>query len=406
MRKDIYNYLEGIKIMGIKINYSDLARKFNCDARTVKNYATGKIKATRKKAIKKSKLDDFKTIVEDKVDNYCATALSIFKFIQERGYTGGYGLVKNYIREYKKDRIKKATIRFETNPGLQAQVDFKERKKMVSRNGDIFEINIFLYILGYSRIKYFEITENKNQKTLFNCLINAFKYTGGVPQEILFDNISSVVDRHNTYFKKVEYNKSFSQFAKDFNFRPVACRPYRAQTKGKVEAVSKLMNRLDVYNNEFETIEDLRELVRKLNRELNNEICQSINCTPNSRMKEEKRHLISLPNIKIVKSYIDERKEYKVSKESMITYLGNKYSVPTAFIGKYVLVEVSWDTNRLKIFNNDDLIVEHKISNKLLNYKKEHAIEILKSEAFKYSSLEEIESTVEKNLKHMDILLS
>ena len=405
MRKDIYNEVKRLKTMDIKINCSDLAKRMGCDPRTVKSYADGKIKEERKKTSSKSKLDDFKSIVEDKVDNYSASATSIFNFIKKKGYQGEYGLVKKYVAEHKKTQLKKATIRFETTPGLQAQVDYKEKLKMVSRSGETFKINIFLYVLGYSRFKYIELSIDKAQNSLFNCLINAFKSSNGIPQEILFDNMATVVNRHNTFIGKVEYNEKFSQFSKDFNFTPVACRPYRPQTKGKVEALAKLMNRLAVQNGEFDTLEELKQIIEALNVELNNEISQATNMTPVAKLKEEEPYLKAIPNNEIIDSYTTEIKMYKVSKESMITILGNKYSVPVSFIGKKVRVDVLEKENILKISLNGDLITSHKISKGIFNYHKEHAVEILKSDAFKDKITDEIEEIVQKNLDDLDLLL-
>lgn len=404
MRKDVLNIVNRIKEMDIKVNYNQIARKMNCDPRTVKNYTLGEKTNSRKKNLRKSKIDDFKNIIEDKTDNYFATAMSIFNFIEKKGYTGKYGLVKNYIRKHKKEHLKKATIRFETNPGLQGQVDFKEAKTMISKSGVKFKINIFLYILGFSRKKFLIATIDKSQKTVFNSLIEAFKYTTGVPKEILFDNMATVVDRHDIITSNVTFNKKFSQFAKDFNFTPIACKPYRPQTKGKVEALAKLTNRLDVYNEEFETFEELQKIVMKLTEEINSEVSQAINKTPNSRFEEEKEYLQGLPNNDIIESYIDNKKERKVTKESMIVYLGNKYSVPIDFIGKSMTIKI--ENNIIRILRNKDLIVSHNISNKLFNYKREHAIDILKSEAYKDKTTQEIEDCIEKNLNHMDILLS
>lgn len=405
MRKDVYEKVQMIKAMekDLKINKSALSKQLNCDPRTVSNYLSGKTKGERKKVNRKSLLDDYKSLIKEKVDNYSATALSIYKFIEKKGYKGKYGLVRNYVRTHKGEQTKKATIRFETNPGLQAQVDFKERKKLINKKGKVFEIYIFLYILGYSRVKYLEVSTDKSQKTVFNGLMNSFKETGGIPDEILFDNMATVVDRHNSYLGEVTYNKKFMQFSKDFGFKPIACRPYRAQTKGKVEALAKLTNRLDVYNNEFETFEDIVKIVNQLNKELNNEISQAINTTPNKRLEIEKEYLNDLPNLDLFQSYKEKHREYKVSKESMITYLGNKYSVPTAMIGKRVELQI--ENGTMKIFANNDLIASHKISNVHLNYQKDHVKEILRSDAFKNSSDEELEQKIE-NMKHMDLLLT
>jgi transposase len=406
MRKDVEEHVKRIKAMDVKINYNDLARKLDCDPRTIKGYATGKVKGTRKDRNIDSKLKGFEETIIDKIDNCSATAMSIYKYIQNKGYTGKYGLVKNYVKLHKKDSLKKATIRFETNPGLQAQVDYKERKKMISKYGEVFEINIFLFVLGYSRTKYIEVTEDKKQDSLFKTLINAFKYIGGIPQEIIFDNMSTVVDRHNTYLGHVQFNTKFNQFAKDFNFKPVACKPYRPQTKGKVESLAKLTSRLDVYNYEFESFEDLKKIAQEICNELNSEISQAINSSPISRLEDERKYLSSLPNETIIGSYINKDREYKVSKESMITYLGNKYSVPVAYVGKKLMIRPDNASNTLRIYSNNDLVASHNISEKLLNYNMSHAIEIMKSEAFRFKSNDEIEDFISTNLNHMDILLS
>lgn len=303
MRIDVLKEIERLKLMDIKINFAELGRKMHCDPRTAKKYYLGETKADRKKVIKESILTEYIPVIEDKVDNCSATAAAIYEFIKKKGYEGKYGLVKNYVRKYKNNQTKKATMRFETTPGLQAQIDWKERKKLISKHGEVFEINIFLYVLGYSRIKYLEVTFDRKQDTLFKCINNAFHYCGGIPKEILFDNMSTVVDRNNTHLNHVKFNNKFQQFSKDYGFVPIACRPYRPQTKGKVESLAKLTNRLDVYNYEFDDTDDLIKIVEEVNLSLNNEIAQSINDKPINRLSKEKEYLNPLPSKQIVDSY-------------------------------------------------------------------------------------------------------
>lgn len=95
---------------------------------------------------------------------------------------------------------------------------------------------------------------------------------------------------------------------------------------------------------------------------------------------------------------------YSVSKESMITFKGNKYSVPTYYIGRQVRVKES--TNEIHVYYNTDLIVRHFKSETFLNYKKNHVIEILKSDALKHRDFDEIELFVEENLMAMDMIIS
>ena len=186
--------------------------------------------------------------------------------------------------------------------------------------------------------------------------------SGGVPHEILFDNMATVVDRLSSTYRAVVINKKFSQFAKDVGFVVNTCRPYRPQTKGKVECVAKLMDRLKVYNKEFTTIEELDVIVNNLMIELNNEDINLIE-KPIDRLKEEQRYLSSMPPIDCVYQYFRQNKGYKVSKESMITYKKHKYSVPVKYIGEYLTVSEKEDT--LNIYYTTNLVASHRISRKI-----------------------------------------
>ena len=402
MRKDVANQILMMKESDL-VNKSEIARRFNCNWRTVDKYIDNH-QYERKKRIHVSIIEDFKSIIVDKVDSYGASSMAAFKFIQKKGYTGSYLTVNNFVKRYKDDEIKKATIRFETSPGLQAQVDWKEKVRMISKHGEIFEVNIFLIVLGYSRLKFIRLTTNKTQKVLFESMFEAFRYFRGIPQEILFDNMSTVIDRAKSTFKNVTLNNMFKLFAKDAGFEPVTCRPYRAQTKGKVETLAKLMDRLKVYNEEFETFEDLEKIVNEFNEDINKEVSQATNEKPIDRFLKEKEYLIPLPLMECLLPYFYQEKEYKVTPESMIRYKGKKYSVPTRFIGDYLTVSETED--EIQIYYTQDLISCHKKSDKFFSYKTEHAFEILKSDAMKYSSDQDIHSFIENNLKKMDIFLT
>lgn len=399
MRLDVKVKIERIKKMEIKVNKSEIARQLNCDVRTVGRYLKDEVKKKPRKK-KVSKLDKYKGIIIEKVDNYSATAKSVYEFIKERGYEGGYGIVKKYVREHKSQQKKKATMRFETLPGYQAQVDWKENLQMVSKSGKKYKINIFLYVLGYSRYKYIEMTFDRKQETLFKCMNNAFNYTKGIPKEILFDNMRTVA---NITPEGITVNKKFEQFSKDYYFIPSLCRPYRPQTKGKVEIVAKLMSRLAPYNNEFESEQDLINIIKSLNLKLNNEICQAFNDTPINKFNKEIEYLNPLPNLSIRKHYTSISQEYKVGKDSTVSFKGNKYSIPIDFINKKVSLEVK--DNFLHIYYNTILIESHVISESILNYKKDTLKDILKSDSLKHFSDDSIDDFISNNLKSMDILI-
>ena len=294
----------------------------------------------------------------------------------------------------------KATIRFETNPGLQAQVDWKESLKMMNKYGEIFEINIFLIILGYSRKKFIKLTLDRNQDTLINAMISSFKYFEGIPKEILFDNMKTVVNRSRTNYQNAVINETFYQFSKDMGFEVWSCVAYRPQTKGKVEALAKLMSRLQPYNKEFETLEDLDVIVNKVMKEINEEKSQSTGEAPNVRWAREKEYLTSLPNPTLFDDYLSKPITRIVTKESMVSFKKNKYSLSPKYIGKVVTLEEN--NGKLNIYLNKAKIAEHTISNKLYNYSESDYIEILKSDAFKFKDPEEIEKFAKKQMAIYD----
>ena len=182
-------------------------------------------------------------------------------------------------------------------------------------------------------MKYLMVTKDRTQTTVFNGLLESFKYFNGVPRQLLFDNMRTIVDRSRTQFNKPYYNEKLYSFSKDAGFMPKSCLAYKPQTKGKVEAVAKLINRLKVYNNEFDTFSDLDLIVRNFNDEINREVSVSTGKSPIERFKEEQKYLNPLPNLDIFEEYLNLKpNKRKVTSESMINVDGKKYSVPPQYI--------------------------------------------------------------------------
>lgn len=278
MRKDIENELSKYGTGVNLLNKSELARRMNCSRQTInaklKNINN---KTTKSKRTYVSKLDDFKDIIETKVEKYACSAMSIYLLLKDKyGYSGGYSSVARYVSSFKQEQRVKVTIRFETTPGYQAQVDWKEKLELVDSSNAPYTVNIFLMTLGYSRMKFVKLTFDRTQSTLFECLTSAFEFFGGVTDEILFDNMKTVVNHAKSDFSNVVINEKFAQFAKDTGFIVRACRAFRPETKGKVEILAKIMNRLKAYNGEFSNQYDLIKIVDDMNISLNNEMYKEL----------------------------------------------------------------------------------------------------------------------------------
>ncbi len=274
--------------------------------------------------------------------------------------------------------------------------------KLVSKSGEIFKIQIFLMILGYSRLKYFELTLDKTQDTLERCMINGLDYFGGTPKEILFDNIRTVVDHSRSNYQKAVINNKFYEFSKDVGFEIITSRAYRPQTKGKVESLAKLMGRLNPYNREFNTLKELEIIVNNFRDSINLEVVQTTGESPYDRHKKEKEYLNPINKQALINNLFTLPIERIVTKDSMFTYLNNKYSLDPKYIGKTVILKVN--RTKIGVFFSDMKISEHDISNNKFNYKKGDMVSILKSDVFKYKTDEELLDYADHNLKMYDKL--
>ena len=170
-----------------------------------------------------------------------------------------------------------------------------------------------------------------------------------------------------------------------------------------MEALAKLCDRLLAYNNEFESVEDLEKIINTFNENINKEVSQAHNRVVNEVFEYEKEYLLPLPNQKIFSTYLSNCETRKVAKDSMISYKGNKYSVPVKYIS-FDLSVVEKD-NSLYIYDNTNLVRCHTISNNSLNYNREDIKDILASDLLRNSTEEKIEQFIEENLSQYDKLL-
>jgi transposase len=214
------------------------------------------------------------------------------------GYTGGRSILQNFLKnEYDKKFIHKDPIvRFETDPGEQAQVDWTTIRS--GRN----PIYAFVMTLGYSRKTFVYFTENMGADNLILCHEKAFLFFGGVTKHILYDNMKDVVIERNKYGRGLhKFNIKLESFAKKYGFKIKLCKPYRAKTKGKVERFNSylksnfyrpLLIKLQDANLKV-TTEVLNNYVSNWLENANNRIHGTINKKPNDVFIEELPYLIT-----------------------------------------------------------------------------------------------------------------
>ena len=386
-----------MKTLNIKPNYSALSRKYGMDRRTVKKYHEG-YEGKSKTRNKGSILDKYKDEIKEKLNLSGATISGTYQYFSEKEDIGTYSNFYKYVQKEKLMPKKKNNVhpRFETEFGKQLQFDWKEDLKMISKHGEIFEFNIFSATLGASRLHVFLYSKNKTRIDVQRCLVKTFEYIGGVPEELLTDNMSSIVDT-----KTKNFRKEFISFVNDMNTKAKKCKVRHPYTKGKDESANRFMSWLIPYNNEFEDEEELIKIIEEINKKVNRQINSSIGTTPIMLYQKEKEYLQSLPNEKVRKQYLEETTRVKVTNESLFYYKKRRYSVPTKFIN--TTLEIQEDNNKLYVYYNRDLITMHEISEKNINYKEEHYIEGL-TKVLKNLEQDEIEKLAKENLERLDRL--
>ena len=157
-------------------------------------------------------------------------ATVLFREIKEQGYQGSMSLLCQFLRTLKPSPSSQPIVRFETALGKQLQVNWAEFRRGKQR------LCALIATLGYSRFSYVEFVTDQRLDTLLQGLIHAFDFFGGVPEQLLFDNMKTVVIERHAYAKgRHRFQAKLWDFAKHYGFVPKLCSPYRAQTKGKVE---------------------------------------------------------------------------------------------------------------------------------------------------------------------------
>jgi len=374
-------------VSNIKINKSQIARELGVDSRTVSKYIDGYTKSTTRN--KPSKIDEFYPLIKELLSN---ESIQIFYYkrvlwqylVDNHNLDCAQSSFRRYIsqkkefNEYFKKRrknftTKAAPMRYETAIGRQAQLDWKENMEFVLNDGEVIKINIFVLILSYSRFRVYRLSLSKTQDILFSFLNDAFESFGGVPNELLTDNMKTVMDQARTNYSKGKINNKFQQFADDYNFKVFPCIAGRPNTKAKVEAPMKLLDEIRAYNGTL-NYEQLNNLVIKLNNRINSKCHTTTGKIPIMHLEKEKDFLSELPKKQIRNLYSIKSKDVKVNHQSMINYKSNQYSVPPEYINKKLILQIYDD--QLHVYYNTKLVTIHQINNKKLNYHQEHYVAI------------------------------
>ena len=296
------------------------------------------------KPARRSCLEPYKPYVAERFERYGLSARRLCGEIRAQGYTGSVDVVERFLKPLKDaQRVRaKATVRFETAPGEQAQADWA----FVGED-EAGKIHAFVMVLCFSRMLYVEFVRSMDTATLVRCHQNAFSFYGGVPQSVLFDNQAQVK------LPSGKHNPLFWDFALHYGFVPKTHRPYRPRTKGKVERMVDYLKDNFLLGRPFAGFDDLRLQGERWLSEANARLHATTGERPEDLLPRE-----GLTPFSQVRPYVlSERAERRVDSEGFVQMAGARYSVPPSYVGQKVVVVRHQE--QVEVRQGDAIIASH-----------------------------------------------
>ena len=339
---------------------TEIARRTGLDRKTVRKYLSQGLERPRygPRAPRPRVIDPYRKYLRDRLTRYpTLSAMRLLREIRELGYGGGRTAVTDYIATIRTRPVVGFEHRFETPAGHQAQVDFAQFKAVFTEQPERVQVVwLFSLLLGYSRYVFARFVRRQDLHSVVRCHLEAFAELGGVPREVLYDRMKTAVLGEDDE-GEVRYHPTLLDVASHFGFRPRACAPYRAKTKGKVERVFRYVREDFFLGSEFA---DLHELNTQLGQWRETVANRRVHGTTGRRVDEafaeEREALKALPAHRYATVL---RLQRCLSRDGMVSVEGNEYSVPDGLTQR--TVEVHRLAEQLRIYDAGQLVAEHPL---------------------------------------------
>lgn len=261
--------------------------------------------------------------------------------------------VQPWRRELQAEAL--ATVRFETPPGRQMQADFGELA--VEVGGELTKVHVCVLTLGWSRRCFVRAYSNERQGNWLDAMEEAFLHFGGVPAEMLIDNARALVTQHDVDAGEVTFNERFAAFGAYWGFKPRACRPYRARTKGKDERGVGYVKRNALAGRTFASWESLQGHLSWWMREVADvRVHGTTGEVPLERFLE--REAAALQPRPDKPPFVAEREVVRVvHNDACVEFESNWYSVPWALIRSRVTVRLR--DERVVVLHAGEVVAQH-----------------------------------------------
>ncbi|HMM72633.1 MAG TPA: IS21 family transposase [Rhodocyclaceae bacterium] len=336
-----------------------LSKEFGCARNTVRRYlrAGGVVPFAR--PARKTAFDGLDDWLRERFFRHGGNADVVRQELaSEHGIVIGLRSVELRVQRWRRElkAQKRATVRFETRPGHQLQIDFGESKVWIG--DERVRVHLFVATLGYSRRMYIRPSIRERQADWFEGMEGAFLRFGGVPAEVLFDNARALVEHHDAATREVRFNGRLHAFARYWGFSPRACAPYRARTKGKDERGVGYVKRNAVAGRRFASWGAFVAHLEQWNREIADvRVHGTTGELPLVRFADEAEALRPLGGRAPFGQLRDLVR--KVRPDCAIDLDANSYSVPWRLVGETVQVVVL--AGRVIVRHAGEVVADHPV---------------------------------------------
>lgn len=301
------------------------------------------------------KLTPFLEWIDERLKAGVWNATVLLRELRTQGYTGGYTLVKDYLQPKRQAAQVVAVRRFETPPGRQAQLDWGTLGTQTLADGSLLPLSGLVCTLGWSRAQFADVATDQQLATLLRLHEAAFTALGGVPREILYDNMKTVLLGYDAHGDP-QWHPVFAEFAYYWGFTPRVCKPYRPQTKGKVESGVKYLKYNFLCGRTATDLTDLRTQLRQWLADVANaRVHGTTHRVVAEAWAEERPHLQPLAG-RPPFPYVPEVTR-RVARDAYISYGTHRYSVPWYLAGQDVQVRLQ--DGQVEIWRHGACVARH-----------------------------------------------
>jgi transposase len=339
---------------------SQIAKALTLDPRTVPYWLAQEHFRPRKRSQRPSKLDPFKPEIVHLLERYPYSAAQLFQRLRERGFDGGYALVKAYVRTVR-PRRQAAFLTLAFAPGECAQVDGGAFGS-VPVGQTHRQLSFFVMVLCYSRMLYVECTVSQTMEHFLACHQHAFEFFGGTPHKVMVDNLKSAVLKRAVGEAPV-LNPQYLDFATHHGFTIAPCNVGKGHEKGRVENGVGSVKKHCLAGLAIPDFSALHPAARHwLDTVAKVRLHGETRDTPTALWHTERAALRPLP---LHPCDIATVSQVRASRQFRITLETNRSAVPAHYAGQALTLKTSPD--RLCIYRDDQLIARHARSDDRFN---------------------------------------